>query len=130
MCKTDVSKHVMEIAPTYIIDKFDGSIENLYDHVVKKMAGCPMKPPSFALQVHMRLLWFAGVIKVWSAKFGWRANMWENKIERAAYLYNCWEDFAREYKNNDRSSWRIWCASTDSYAVVSKVPVVLKARRV
>ena len=105
VCQNDVSKYVMDIAPTHVIDKYDDR-EKLYDHVLKHMAGCPVKPPSYAWQVHMRLLWFAGLIHVWKAKLGWRADMWENKIERAAYLYRCWRGFAREYKNNDGLSWR------------------------
>ena len=124
VCQNDVSKYVMDIAPTHIIDKYDARNEKLYDYVVKNMAGCPVKPPSHAWQVHMRLLWFAGLIHVWGAKLGWRGDMWENKKERAAYLYTCWNDFAREYKNNDRLSWRKSCAD----AVIQKGRVVLKAR--
>ena len=57
----------------------------------------------------MRSLWFEGLIHVYDKEFGWRGDMWENKKERAAYLYTCWKDFAREYKNNDRSAWRRSC---------------------
>ncbi len=77
----------------------------LYFHVFKTIAGSPMQvlPPGDLIT--FSTYWFAALIHVWEKKYGEGKHMWTPLAEGQVHWCNHWEDFARDYNNNDRESW-------------------------